>query len=266
MLADYHVHTRLCRHAEGEPADYLQAAAAAGLDEIGIADHAPWPVGYDAQYRMAETEFPQYRAWIAELRHRDGPVRVRYGIEADWVPGRMAEVHAHLAQEDFDYILGSVHYTDELPFDDPPNAWRWARQDQVDEVWRRYAELMLEMVRDGRVDILSHFDLPKKFGWRPTDMRAFLASVDAIFREAGSRGMAIEINTSGWRKPVGEAYPSPEVLRLAQARGVGLTLGSDAHAPGDVAAGFAAALDLARDAGFREIRTYERRRFTTHRI
>jgi len=266
MLADYHVHTKLCRHAEGEVADYVRTAAAAGLDELGFADHSPWPVGYDAQSRMTEAEFPQYRAWVRDMQDCGGPVQIRYGIEADWVPGRMDEVFRHIDAEPFDYVLGSIHYTDELPFDDPSNAGRWQAQDQVDQVWRRYAELMLEMVRDGRIDILAHFDLPKKFGWRPSREAPFLESVDEIFRAAGERGLALEINTSGLRKPVSEIYPSLVVLKRACERGVGLTLGSDAHAPGDVAADFPAALDLARAAGFRELRTYRRRQFTGHRI
>ena len=41
MPADYHTHTPLCRHAEGEPEEFVDAAIAAGLDEYGISDHAP---------------------------------------------------------------------------------------------------------------------------------------------------------------------------------------------------------------------------------
>lgn len=266
MLADYHVHTRLCHHAAGEVADYLRVAAAAGLDELGFSDHTPWPAGYDPQWRMAVAEFPQYREWIRELQASPGPVRVRYGLETDWVPGRMAEVRAQLATEPFDYLIGSVHYTDELPFDDPEHAWRWQAPEQIEQVWQRYAELMLEMVRDGGCDILGHFDLPKKFGWRPAVPETFLGAADEILREAGARGMAIEINTAGLRKPVHELYPALALLKLAVRHGLGLTLGSDAHAPGEVAADFPRALDLARAAGFQNLRTYCRRQFTEHRI
>ncbi|MDB6077710.1 MAG: histidinol phosphate phosphatase HisJ family, partial [Akkermansiaceae bacterium] len=41
MPADYHTHTPLCLHAEGEPEEYAAAANAAGLVEYGISDHAP---------------------------------------------------------------------------------------------------------------------------------------------------------------------------------------------------------------------------------
>ena len=33
MLADYHTHTPLCQHAEGNPEDYIDQAIAANLAE-----------------------------------------------------------------------------------------------------------------------------------------------------------------------------------------------------------------------------------------
>ena len=51
-------------------------------------------------------------------------------------------------------------------------------------------------------------------------------------------GMCAEINTSGTRKEIGEAYPAAEVVRLMSARGLPLVSGSDAHAPTQVGFGF----------------------------
>jgi len=41
MPADYHTHTPLCKHAEGEPEEYVDFAIARGVTEYGISDHAP---------------------------------------------------------------------------------------------------------------------------------------------------------------------------------------------------------------------------------
>ena len=41
QFADYHIHTPLCRHAEGNPLDYAKRAIEVGLDEIGFSDHSP---------------------------------------------------------------------------------------------------------------------------------------------------------------------------------------------------------------------------------
>ena len=63
----------------------------------------------------------------------------------------------------------------------------------------------------------------------------------------------IEVNTSGQRKDVGEAYPSLAVLRQFFAAGVECTVGSDAHAPADIAAGVEDAYALMRAAGYRYV-------------
>ena len=43
--------------------------------------------------------------------------------------------------------------------------------------------------------------------------------------------MAIEVSTAGLRKPVGEMYPSPELLEMCVEAGKPVALSSDAHEP-----------------------------------
>jgi histidinol-phosphatase (PHP family) len=77
-----------------------------------------------------------------------------------------------------------------------------------------------------------------------------------VFKECG---VAVEINTSGKRKPVGEMYPALDCLKIYCEAGIPLTFGSDAHDPADVGRDFAAAADLARQAGFTEYVLFENR-------
>ena len=41
MQANYHTHTRWCKHATGEIEDYIEAAIGAGLKELAITGHVP---------------------------------------------------------------------------------------------------------------------------------------------------------------------------------------------------------------------------------
>jgi histidinol-phosphatase (PHP family) len=52
---------------------------------------------------------------------------------------------------------------------------------------------------------------------------------DRIAEAAVASGMAAELNSAGWRKPVGEQYPAAPLLESFVARGVPLTTASDAH-------------------------------------
>jgi histidinol-phosphatase (PHP family) len=83
--------------------------------------------------------------------------------------------------------------------------------------------------------------------------------VQPVLDRIAKAGMALEINTSGWRRPVGEAYPSPLILSLAREREIPLTFGSDAHAPDEVGYEFAKAVQLAREVGYTESLRFRQR-------
>ena len=263
-MIDYHTHTPLCKHAKGSRLEYLKAAEFAGLREIGVSDHAPWPGGYDPDWRMAVSDFPIYKSLIDEMRAINSTVRVKYAIEADWVPGKMEELEENVEKENFDYIIGSIHYTDEYPFDNP-DKWQeiWTGKERAEWIWHRYFELMLEMVSSGIFNIIGHFDLPKKFGSICPDSEKIQSLRKMIFQIAADSKMAIEINTAGLRKPVKKIYPEMDILQEAANAGVLLTFGSDAHTPAEVAADFSKAIIYAKEAGFSQYCSFTERKHKT---
>ena len=64
--------------------------------------------------------------------------------------------------------------------------------------------------------------------------------------------VCLEINSSGLHKPIGEIYPSAAFLRACLARGVAVTINSDAHKPTEVARDFPKVKELLRETGCRE--------------
>jgi len=258
MLADYHTHTPLCLHAEGEPGEYIDQAIATGLAEYGISDHAPQrPEPFD-EWRMLEKDLPEYFEWIARARaHAGTRLPIRAGMECDWFPDCHGWI-AHLAGVyEWDYLIGSIHYLgDKWDFDNPKWLGRWAETD-VDEVWTAYWKEYAAMAKAEIFDFLGHPDLIKKFAYTPAgDLRRFYDPViEAI---AGSK-TAIELNTAGFHKPCAEQYPSTEFLKLAAEAKIPITLSSDAHAPTEVARDFNKGLRLIKEAGFTHLSRFENR-------
>ena len=266
ITLDYHVHTHLCKHATGDPMAYVRQAAEVGLREIGFSDHCPWPDGFDYRNRMRPDQFECYKEIVAKAKDNPFGVTVRYGLEVDWVPGRMDEVFDSLREEPLDYLIGSVHYTDNFAIDDPASIDEWKQEGVAERAWLRYAEVVAEMIRSGRFNIIGHLDLPKKFGFYPASLEPFHERIDSAFINAAATGMAVEINTSGLRKPVKETYPSLAILRMANRRGVALTFGSDSHSPGDVGKNFTEAGALAAAAGFTSYVGFDRRQPVSHAL
>jgi histidinol-phosphatase (PHP family) len=128
----------------------------------------------------------------------------------------------------------------------------------VDEVWAEYYDRLTRAAASGLFEIIGHTDLPKKFGHRPT--RDISPLVERFLEAAKATDTAIELNTAGLRKDCREIYPSRQILNLARAKGVAITFGSDAHAPGEVGADFGGALELAKAAGYTQSRRFEGRK------
>lgn len=257
MPADYHTHTPLCHHAEGEPEAFVDAALGAGLREFGVSDHAPQvPEPFD-DWRMTEAELPDYFQWIERARTRAaGRIPVRAGLECDWLADCEPWIANLASRYQWDYLIGSVHYLGDWDFDNPKWLGRWAESD-VDAVWTHYWSTYAKMADSGLFDILGHPDLVKKFSYLPSgDLDRFYEPVIDAIAAAGS---VIELNTAGWHKPCAEAYPAPRFLELACSAGIGLVISSDAHAPAEVARDFPRAIELAKAAGYRETVLFNQR-------
>ena len=85
-LTDYHVHTPLCRHAEGWPLEMAARAVELGLAELGFADHNPMPVLFD-DWRMLREELPQYLEQVDWARRQFPLLPIRLGLEMDFLEG-----------------------------------------------------------------------------------------------------------------------------------------------------------------------------------
>ncbi len=254
-LADYHIHTPLCRHATAWPVDLAQRAVHLGFDEIGFADHNPMPAPFD-DWRMLLEELPQYLDAVAQARSQFPQLNIRLGLECDFLPGQEAWIEKLATLADWDFLIGSVHYLPEgWEVDHPKYIGRHAGA--AEDIWTSYWKTYERCIRSGLFDFVAHPDLPKKFGFRPEgDLRRFYEpSIQAL----AECDIAFEINTAGLRKDCQELYPARQFLELAHEAGVPLLINSDAHALEELGAGFPEALALAREIGYNSVARFAKR-------
>lgn len=258
MIVDYHTHTALCKHGTGSVEDVVVRAIELGLDEIGCSEHIPMPDRFDEVHRMTLEEYTDiYAPAVFEASERyKSSIVVRRAIEADFFAGTEAWVQRFIDENDFDYVIGSVHFLGAWGFDNPVFVHRYEERD-IDQTYEQYFATVAASARSGLFDIIAHCDLVKKFGHRPT--KSMAEPMRAMMEEIRRHDLAIEINTSGLRKPVGEPYPGADILALAKELRVPITLGSDAHSVEDVAAGFAEAVELVEHYAGGRLSVFEKR-------
>jgi histidinol-phosphatase (PHP family) len=260
MISDYHIHTYLCRHASGEPRAYVERAIGLGMDELGFADHLPFLAGWTPRHVAADDwamgidELDDYVTLVRELQSEyAGDIRVLLGIEADYIEDTLDETARVLSDYPFDYAIGSVHVIgDRFPFDHSAMVERLPEYG-IDRIFVESLGLVARAAATGLFDVIGHIDQAKKYGHRPADALVVAAAAEEALCAIAAAGIALELNTCGWRKPAAEAYPAPDLLARAGALGIPVTFGSDAHKPGDVGRGFERAALAARAAGFRTV-------------
>ena len=261
-MIDLHVHTWRCRHAEGVAADYVRAAAACGVRTLAFTDHLPLPDSLSASiegadgYAMPLAEIDDYVAEVIALTSTAENVEVLLGIEADLVPQAVAHAAEVVARYPFDVVLGSIHLIDAWAFDDPDrtggyDAWN------ISDLWERYFADLSAAARTGVADVIAHVDLVKKFNRVPAGDLADLYR--RVARALADSGVAVEVNTAGLRKPCAELYPSAALLTQLRHANVPATVGSDAHRPEEVGAGWLEARRALEDAGYESVLVFRGR-------
>jgi histidinol-phosphatase (PHP family) len=266
VLTDYHLHLRpdeleatAAEHfTEANVERYLQAAAEAGIEELGVSEHI-----YRFEPALEVWDHPFWREQaIGDLAAYCEFVRttpLRLGIEADFVPGREDRTRSLLDAHDFDYVVGSVHFLGDRAVDHPGYDI-WNGDGDPDRVWRRYFETLAEAARSGLFDILAHPDLVKVWGsGRPVPERDPRFHYEPAVEAIADSEIAVEVSTAGLRKPVGELYPAEALAQMCVDAGAAFSLSSDAHEPGHVGYEYERAVEAMRSWGIAEVAVFDRR-------
>lgn len=213
IIADSHIHSKYSFDSSLKIKYIIDKMTSLDAKYIAITDHVEFktqPVKEVVQrIRMRNKK-------IDELQENTD-IKIIKGIEVSEPHLYPAGMKALTGIEDIDYVIGSIHHicdTSMKKMAGLPNATDL------------YFESMLNMIRNADIDTLAHLDYLKKYlGTLDPDPK----QVETILKEIISRGIALEINTSGMRR-CGDYFPSTDILDMyASLGGKRITVGSDAH-------------------------------------
>jgi len=261
-----HFHDERSSDGAGRLEAHCREAAAAGFRHVCVTNHAEilGPDGcWMAELSEMRDRFLAQCEAVAACRPLFPELNVLSGIELEFRP-EWTDAFDRLTEEiPFDFVLGSVHQVDGFNVSGGPGREAYFAGRSQEEAYSRYFDELLEMLEWGRFDVVSHFDLVKRFGhahyggYEPEDYRE---AIEAALGRMADRGIGIEVNTSGVRRP-GVPFPERRILEWAREAAVPtLTIGTDSHEPDRFGRGLAEGIDLAAAAGWEELTVYEKRR------
>ncbi|MCU0362760.1 MAG: histidinol-phosphatase [Bacteroidales bacterium] len=250
---DYHIHTTFS-DGRSSPSDYIPAALAAGLSEIGFSEHLTLFKDQEDWF-MSGGSIPDYLDTIRNLKKITEGLSVRTGFEVDFFQGREKEIGEFLAGLPVDYIIGSVHYMGERTVDYGPEFYEGK---SIDSLFTAYIDAVCDAAESGLFDIIGHCDLIRIYGYKPaTDPEMHYRRLAKAMKKGN---VAFEINTNGRNRPLADFYPDRRFIGIFREEGVPVCVNSDAHMPSRVGQYFDEAYDLLRYSGYNEMAVFENRK------
>lgn len=241
LFSDTHIHTSLCRHASGTMEEYVLSAIDRGLTRLVFLEHLE--EGINASFRtwLTEEDFDVYFEEGRRLQQCYGQqIEIGLGVEVGYNPDCADQILQRLASRSWDRIGLSCHFFKVNGNEEHLNVLSKNRR-TIDTIERfgsqrllsRYISTLTEAVRSIPADVLCHLDAGLRHQPDLHLEESHLEQIEVLLDEVKRAGMAMEINTSGY-KYRGLPFPLPEIIAMAATKSIPLALGSDAHSPSEV--------------------------------
>jgi len=264
-----------CAHGADTLREMLDAAVAFGYTTFGVTPHSP-PANekflYEEEIEAGLSAddlaqgFRDYASTCSDLidEYR-GQLEVLKGAEVEVVPeSTFADRAAALRRDNgLDYLVGSVHWVDERPFDTSQKDFDRAVKYRggLEPFLLRYYELVGLMIERLSPEVIGHFDLPRLFaeGSPELESSGVKSAVAGVLEKASASGSILDLNVGAMSKKLVTPYPAPWVVRMASDMGVPFCLGDDSHSASGVGAGIAAGREYLLGQGVETITKLTRR-------
>lgn len=266
-VGDYHCHCDYSMDAIGTIDEYCQAAIARNLAEICFTTHFDMPKSKETAIeegcyvvikgKKLPTEIDVMTQYVDEVRQAHDKyyaigLSVQVGMEFGWY--KNCEETAEKVREKYnlDYLLCGLHHINDVFIE---HSFDSHSPEEMAEI---YFTDMISAAKTGLFDTIAHLDYYRKLGY---DFYGDIVDklhepyLSDLFEALKSTGTGIELNTRALKYGLKEYYPRMEIVNQAKRAGVTMNrLGSDAHAPVDVALDFENAANIippfiAEDAG-----------------
>lgn len=251
-MFNQNLHTHSC-YDDGHdtPEQMAQAAMEQGITTLGFSGHSPNPIDTCS---MSPEGMNRWKADVRKLQKSAPPsLNVFLGIELDSL--------SDIELDNFDYIIGSVHYLcphgKPIAIDASRQEFELLLQAYENNIYAlidAYCQQLETTIQKRPLDIVGHLDLVGKYNEQeqyyafddPAIISRFLQTVKMGIQQ----GLIFEINTGAQSRGYRSVpYPHPALLKKMVECQARLTISSDCHNRTNLTYGYAQALETAKMCG-----------------
>ncbi len=277
-MLDYHVHTNI-GDGVNTLEENIEFAIEKGLTEIGISDHfGLYPENGDEVFgegrnwgkddleiRLKNISPFSIRGSLckyfedinkAKEKYQD-KIIVKSAVEMDLYESNLDLTYNVVMSYKPDYIIGSIHALDKIGFQDEKTFYKATPADYI-----HYIEVMTDCVRKGKMNIVGHINLYKRFAKIGEENR-FYPYYDSLIEACRDTGTAIEFNMGQFTDNYDKSL---YFFKKCEKEEVPLIVTSDAHVKESIGADFNIAFELLKEAGVIWTATFDNCKMNKKRI
>lgn len=271
ILSNPHTHTTYC-DGNATAREMVEAAVARGFTSLGFSGHS-YTV-FDESYAMSPGGMGRY---IREIRG----LQQEYKDKLDILLGVEWDYYGQIDREDYDFIIGSVHYL-KSPLTGDHYTVDYTREElescleegfhgNVMAMLTTYYENVTDMAVNRKPTILGHFDLIRKLNgdghFFDETSPAYLHLAGQAIEKAAAAGAVLEVNTGGvYRGYRSTPYPAEPLLRRFCKLGGRVIVSSDAHDTEALDFHFDETERMLADIGFKEVQILTSKGFVPQKL
>lgn len=223
MKANYHTHTRWCRHGVGEIEDYILEAIRLGFEELAITEHVPHKDNIDKN-RMQWEEFSAYdKEFEQMIRKYSGQIKLIKGFECEYYPEEMKSYENFRDNYGYELLILGQHRCGKNRMFDSFTQKKSFEECQV------YIKQVCEGLDTGMFAFFAHPDVVLYHYNNDQWDTSCEGIMRPIFENCQKNHIPMEINGNGFRD--GRRYPDMEAFRLSTEYQLEYLINADAHNP-----------------------------------
>ena len=246
-MLDGHIHIHNQPFSLSLINDMIKIAVEKGIDELYILDHTSKFFEFDFLYsnlkdkytlafyerkKKAQVPLQNYLDFIIEVKKHEWPIKLNFGLEVCYFKEHEEELKKFLKSLEpfkFDFLVGSVHFTDGMCVDLCEEIFL---ETDVDVFYDHYFRDLHDIIKSQMFDVIAHPDLIKLFNHYPS--YSLIPYYEDLAKEFKKYNQRTE-NNSGL---IRHGYPYPgmakELIEILKKYDVKFHKSSDAHIYTDI--------------------------------
>jgi histidinol-phosphatase (PHP family) len=241
---------QFCCHAKDSLEAIIKAYIQKGFVWVGITEHMPptkdlflYPderaLGFNIE--KLRLRFDKYIKTCQVLRKKYlSKLCIYVGFETEAYTGAANYAIGLRSKYKPDFIVGSVHHVNDIPFDMGPDQYAMAlrKTGGYEQLYAAYFDRQYELLRALKPEVVGHFDLIRIFDVNYLEHLLLPLVWNRICRNLElirTEGLILDYNLKALSKGAMEPYVAAPILKQALSMGIALVPGDDSHGVDSVA-------------------------------